>query len=94
MILKIPKQGFIIVRLTKLKKGYQDLVYQGNLLLYFINHSSIMRNLLIFKAMIHILSKIKAKTNHFYPKVKAKINLFYPKVKAIRIIIALSDILF
>lgn len=39
------------------KKGYQDLVYQGNLLLYFINHSSIMRNLLIFKAMTHILSK-------------------------------------
>lgn len=53
-----------------------------------------MRNLLIFKAMIHILSKIKAKTNHFYPKVKAKRIVFYPKVKAIRIIIALSDILF
>ena len=60
MILKIPKLWFIIVRLTKPKKGYQDLVYQGNLLLYIINHSSIMRNLLIFKAM-----KI------FYPKVKA-----------------------
>ena len=39
MILKIPKQVFIIVRLTKLKKGYQDLVYQGNLPLYFTNYS-------------------------------------------------------